>query len=52
LVDELKIITDEHHVFLNKVAGKPVTLTDENISAAESGGTGRKQTSRNDCCDD
>lgn len=37
LVDELKIITDEHHVFLNKVTGKTVTLTDEDISAVESG---------------
>ena len=37
LVDELKIITDEHHVFLNKVTGKIVTLTDEDISAVESG---------------
>jgi len=37
LVDELKIITDEHHVFLNKVTGKTVMLTDEDISAVESG---------------
>ena len=37
LVDELKIITDERHVFLNKVTGKTVTLTDEDISAVESG---------------
>jgi len=37
LVDELKIITDEHHVFLNKATRKTVTLTDEDISAVESG---------------
>ena len=37
LVDELKVITDEHHVFLNKATGKTVTLTDEDISAVESG---------------
>jgi hypothetical protein len=36
-VDELKIITDEHQVFLNKVTGKTVTLTHEDISAVESG---------------
>ena len=42
LVDEVKIIIDEHHVFLNKVTGKTATLTDENISAAESGGEGSK----------
>jgi hypothetical protein len=33
LVDELKITTDEQLVFLNKVTGKTVTLTDEDISA-------------------
>jgi hypothetical protein len=37
LIDELKIVTDEHHVFLNKVTGEIVTLTDEDISAVESG---------------
>ena len=36
LVDELKIVTDEHHVFLNKITGKVVTLTDEDISVVES----------------
>jgi hypothetical protein len=40
LVDELKIITDEPHVFLYKVAGKTVTLTDEDISADDRGITG------------
>lgn len=37
LVDELKIVTDGHHVFLNKITGKVVTLTEEDISAVESG---------------
>lgn len=35
LVDELIVITDEHHIFLNKVTGKITTLTDEDISIAE-----------------
>ena len=37
LVDELIVVTDEHHIFLNKVTGKIITLTDEDISIAESG---------------
>jgi uncharacterized protein UPF0158 len=37
LVDELKIVTDEQHVFLNKITGKVVMLTEEDISTVESG---------------
>ncbi len=37
LVDELIVITDEHHIFLNKATGKIITLTDEDISIAENG---------------
>jgi hypothetical protein len=37
LVDELKIITSEQHVYLNQVTGGIVTLTDDDISAVESG---------------
>jgi hypothetical protein len=37
LVDELIVVTDEHHIFLNKATGKIITLTDEDISIAENG---------------
>jgi len=37
LVDELKIIMSEQHVYLNQVTGKIVTLTNDEISAVESG---------------
>ncbi len=35
LVDELKAVTSEHHVYLNQVTGKIVSLTDDDISAVE-----------------
>ena len=37
LVDELIVATDEHHIFLNKITGKIITLTDEDISIVENG---------------
>jgi hypothetical protein len=37
LVDELKVLTSEHHAFLNQVTGKIITITDEDIAAVENG---------------
>lgn len=37
LVDELKILTSEHHAFLDQVTGKIIIITDEDISTVENG---------------
>ena len=35
LVDELQMLSDESHVYLNKVTGKVITITDDDFAMAE-----------------
>ena len=37
LVDELQMLTDERHAYLNKTTGELVTFTDEDLGAVEDG---------------
>jgi hypothetical protein len=35
-VDEMQMLSDEHHAYLNKITGELITITDDNFTMAQS----------------